>query len=175
MKHIYKILICALVLTSTKICACSCKVPESLKEIQDSEFENSECIFIGEVLEVDAFNNSFKFKVIESFKDEKSGEIYNGKYDALCGPIINETGKWLIYGNFNDENQIVINHCGLTRSFNKPENNISTLNPPPMPPQPDEKVTESKDEKEITKWRLRAKSDLNNEIIALRKRKKQKN
>nr|WP_298996048.1 hypothetical protein [uncultured Allomuricauda sp.] len=171
MKHIYKILICALVLTSTKVCACLCKVLESLKEIQDLEFKNSECIFIGEVLEVDAFNDSFRFKVIESFKGEERGEIYNGKYDALCGPIINETGKWLIYGNFNKENQIIINHCGLTRSFNKPESNISASKPP-MPPQPDEKVTESEEKKEMAKWRLRAKSDLSNEIKALRKRKK---
>lgn len=171
MTHISKILIYALVLTSTKVFACSCKVPENLKAIQDLEFENSESIFIAEVLEVDTSKNSFTFKIIESFKGEEKEEIYNGKYDEMCGPIVNETGKWLIYGNPNNKNQIVINYCGLTRSFKKPENNVSATKPP-MPPKPNEKVTKSEEEKEMTDWRLRAKSDLTNEVKQLRKRKK---
>ncbi|WP_127136573.1 hypothetical protein [Flagellimonas oceanensis] len=87
----------------------------------------------------------------------------------MCGPIIDKTGNWLIYGNFNDENQVVINHCGLTRSLNSPEDNISATKPP-KPPLPNEKETESEIERKITEWRLRAKSDLENEIKELRKR-----
>ncbi len=171
MKIPYKILIWILILTSSKAIACTCSVPKSLKAIQDYEFENSECIFIGEVLEIDDVRSVFTFKVLESFKGEEHETIYIGKYDQMCGPIIDETGNWLIYGNFNDENQIVINHCGLTRSFNKPEDNISATKPP-MPPPPNKQETESDIEKKMTEWKLRAKSDLENEINELRKRTK---
>ncbi len=171
MKIGLKILVWTLMLVSIRGVACTCSVPKSLKAIQDFEFENSECIFIGEVLELDPDSSIFKFKVVESFKGEEIGTVYSGKYDKMCGPIIDETGNWLIYGNFNDENQIVINHCGLTRSFNKPENNISATKPPP-PPTPNKKETESEVEKQIADWRLRAKSDLESEINGLRRRTK---
>jgi hypothetical protein len=169
MKFTIKILVGVLMLASTNIIACTCSIPKSLKAIQDYEFENSECIFIGEVIEIDPINSLFQFKVVESFKGEENGTVYTGAYDQICGPIIDKTGNWLIYGNFNDENQVVINHCGLTRSLNSPEDNISATKPP-KPPLPNEKETESEIERKMTEWRLRAKSDLENEIKELRKR-----
>jgi hypothetical protein len=169
MRFPFKILIWFLILTSSKAIACTCSVPKSLKAIQDYEYEISECIFIGEVLEIDSILSRFTFKVLESFKGVENGTIYIGKYDPMCGPIIDEIGKWLIYGNFNDENQIVINHCGLTRSFKRPEHNVSATKPP-MPPLPNKKETKSEIEKEMTEWRLRAKLDFENEINELRNR-----
>ena len=81
-----------IILTSSKAIACTCSVPKSLKAIQDYEYEISECIFIGEVLEIDSILSRFTFKVLESFKGLESGTIYIGKYDPMCGPIIDETG-----------------------------------------------------------------------------------
>ena len=73
------------ILTSSKAIACTCSVPKSLKAIQDYEYEISECIFIGEVLEIDSILSRFTFKVLESFKGLESGTIYIGKYDPMCG------------------------------------------------------------------------------------------
>jgi len=103
--------------------ACTCGRPISIEAIQIGEFEDSECVFIGEVLEVNRKEKSFKIKVIESFKGSDEETIYAGTYDEQCGPIINEKGKWLIYGDLNDENVIEVNICGLTRSFTNPEYN----------------------------------------------------
>jgi len=172
MRFPFIILIWILILTSSEAIACTCSVPKSLKAIQDYEYEISECIFIGEVLEIDSIPSRFTFKILESFKGVENGTIYIGKYDPMCGPIIDETGKWLIYGSFNDENHIVINHCGLTRSFKRPEHNVSATEPPIPPTLPNKKETESEFEKEIIKWRLRAKSDLENEIKSLQERTK---
>lgn len=47
--------------------------------------------------------------------------------------------------------------------------------PPIPPPLPNKKETESEFEEKIIKWRLRAKSDLDNEIKSLRGRNKKAN
>lgn len=103
--------------------ACTCGRPISIEAIQIGEFEDSECVFIGEVLEVNTEEKSFKIKVIESFKGSDVETIYFGTYDEQCGPTIYEKGKWLIYGDLNDQNIIEVNECGLTRSFANPEYN----------------------------------------------------
>jgi hypothetical protein len=148
---------------------CDCAISKSLKATQDREFENSECIFIGEVLEINSEKDTFKVMVIESFNGDENGIIYDGKFNRYCEPIIDEKGKWLIYGNFNSDNLIEINYCGLTRSFKNPQNNISASKPPPPLP-PNAKKSKSQTEKERYEWKLRAKTDLENEIIDLRKR-----
>lgn len=106
-----------------KSIACTCGIPISIEATQIGEFEDSECVFIGEVLEVNSEENSFKIKVIESFKGSDVETVYVGTYDEQCGPIIYEKGKWLIYGDLNNENIIEVNECGLTRSFVNPEYN----------------------------------------------------
>ncbi|NDV15659.1 hypothetical protein GO009_06435 [Muricauda sp. TY007] len=169
MKYSIYILFLILTLTSAKVNACTCKTPKNLKALQDYEFENSEFVLIGKVLKIDLNNNTFQVKIIESFKGEEKGKIYNGIYDKYCSPIIDKKGKWLIYGNLNSEKLITINTCGLTRSFESPENNISATYPP-VPPILNKKKSKSQDEKKLAKWKLRAKSDLKNEIADLRKR-----
>ncbi|WP_438423875.1 hypothetical protein [Aquimarina macrocephali] len=169
MKYILNNLILILTLVSTKAIACNCAIPKSLKAIQDHEFENSECIFIGEIIKIDSENNSFEIKVIESFNGDEIGKTYSGIYDKYCGPIIDEKGKWLIYGNLNSENLIKINTCGLTRSLKNPENNISATIPP-EPLAPNETGSKAKFAKQRVEWKIRAKSNLEKEIIDLRKR-----
>ncbi len=120
--RIFAILILTL-LISAKSFSCTCPNPKSIKAIQDYEFENSDCVFVGEVLEVNMNDNTFKIKVIESFKGKDKETIYIGTYDEQCGPIIDEKGKWLVYARFNSENILKINECGLTRSLKNPEYN----------------------------------------------------
>jgi len=157
-----------LILISFKSFACSCAI-KKLSDWQKFELENSECIFIGEVLNIDAENNTFEIKVIESFNGDEKGKVYNGIYDSMCGPIIDEKGEWLIYANYNSESQIEVNTCGITRSLKNPDKNISaTILPPPSYPNEKKSITEKK----IAEWKLRAKTDLESEIANLREKTK---
>ena len=82
----------------------------------------------------------------------------------------NEKGIWLIYGNYNANNLIDINSCGLTRSFNNPQSNITATRSPKPILLPDENLTQSQIEKRMVKWESKAKLDLKNEVSYLRKR-----
>ena len=110
-----------LFLLTVKTIACNCPKVQELKDKQISEYENSECIFIGEILHIDFKNHTFKVKILESFKGSEIGEIYTGIFDPSCGPRIDHTGKWIIYGSFYHSNILTINECSLSRSFKKPE------------------------------------------------------
>lgn len=156
-------------LISSKSVACDCKIPKSLKEIQNREFTNSKYIFVGEVLKIDAKKHTFEIKVIESFKGVKNGKVYSGIYGESCGPVIDEVGKWLIYAKSSTGNVIKINICGLTRSFKNPEHNISATKLP-KPPSPN--ASKSQIKKGTANRKLRSKSDLENEITNLRIRSK---
>ncbi|WP_034923210.1 hypothetical protein [Gillisia sp. CAL575] len=108
---------------STKSFACNCSIPKSLQEIQDYEYEQSDCIFVGEVFDVNSENFSFKIRVIESLKGAEIETVFIGTYDEHCGPIVTENGLWLVYADLNSENVLDINECGLTRSLKNPEFN----------------------------------------------------
>jgi len=123
MKHSILTFILISLLISFKSLACTCAKPISLKAIQDYEYENSEFVFIGEVIELNLNINYFKIRVIESFKGGDKEAIYSGTYDEQCGPIIGRKGKWLIYANLNSNNILEVNECGLTRSLKNPEYN----------------------------------------------------
>ena len=166
MKYKLNILLLVITLVSTKAIACNCPIPKSLKAVQDYEFENSECIFIGEVLKIDSEKNTFEIRVLESFNGDEIGKIYSGFYDKQCGPIIDGKGKWMIYAN-SYENKIEINTCGLTRSFEYPESNITATSE--FLKKCEKKI---KEEKRNSDLKSRAKIDLKNEIINLRKRRK---
>ncbi|EDP95317.1 hypothetical protein U8527_15965 [Kordia algicida OT-1] len=166
MKYKLNILLLIITLFSLKAVACNCSIPKSLKAVQDYEFENSECIFIGEVLKIDSEKNTFEVRVVESFNGDEIEKIYSGFYDNQCGPIIDEKGKWLIYANLYG-NKIEINTCGLTRSFEYPESNITATSEFLKTYE-----KEYKEEKRYSDLKIRALLDLKNEIISLRKRRK---
>jgi hypothetical protein len=84
-----------LLLISSYGFACTCPPIVRLSEIQKSEMENSECIFIGEVFEINNKDLTYKIKVIESLDGgDKIGNIYLGKNWKGCEPFIEEKGKW---------------------------------------------------------------------------------
>lgn len=158
-------IILAIWLTSIGIgYACNCPIVKELAKIQNYEIENSECIFVGDVFEVDKVNKTFKVKVIESFDETGSETIYSGTYDPICGPSINEKGFWLIYANFYGGSELHINSCGLTRSFKRPEDNLvmDIL----MPSINDNQNNWRKE------WNKKATMTLSNEMANLRKRRK---
>ncbi|MFD0992817.1 hypothetical protein [Tenacibaculum geojense] len=164
-----KHLVIILLLISLKSFACTCAI-KKLSEWQKYELENSECIFIGEVIEVNDSNLTFKIKVTESLDGGDSiGNIYIGKNWKYCSPYIQENGKWIVYGNMED-GFLRLNICGISRSFDYPIVN-------PLPPSPElyEKSMTEKERKKVSDKMLAenmkiALSDLKLEIIALRKR-----
>ena len=105
--------------------ACSCPVYKNLEIFQLGEFEQSECIFVGEVLEFNPEKKSYRIKVMESFKGTENELIFEGTYDQQCGPIINGLGKWIFYGNTDSNGVLKVNECGLTRSFENPVHGLT--------------------------------------------------
>jgi len=162
-----------LILTSFKGIACSCAI-KKLSEWQKLEIENSECIFIGEVIEVNESDLTYKVKVTESLDGgDKVGTVYTGKNWKYCSPYISELGKWIIYGHIED-GFLRLNMCGISRSFDYP-----IVNPiPPSPLLNDKKLTEKEKQEIYEKLRAEnmktALTELELEINALRKRRNEK-
>ena len=130
--------------------ACTCPVYKNLEIFQFGEFEQSECVFIGEVLEFNPLEKSYRIKVVDSFKGTDNGLIYEGTYDQQCGPIINGLGKWIFYGHTDSNGVLNVNECGLTRSFENPEHDFLDF------------------EKSKSEIRKQAQTDLELEIESLR-------
>ncbi|WP_405207178.1 hypothetical protein [Aquimarina sp. LLG6339-5] len=158
-----------LIFLSVKMFPCTCGLSR-LSDKQKWEMENSECIFIGEVLEIDSANHTYKVKVVESLDGGDEVEnIYLGKNWTSCTPYIGKKGKWIIYG-YMEEGFLRLNLCGISRSFNYP-----VVNPAPPPfPQLNEKP-KSKIERKNQSKKRRSKdiekglTELNAEIDVLRK------
>ena len=159
-----------LLLISFKSFACTCVI-KKLSDWQKSELENSECIFIGEVIEINDSDLTFKIKVTESLDGGDSiGNIYLGKNWKYCSPYVSKTGKWIVYGHMED-GFLRLNMCGISRSFDYP-----IVNPlPPSPELYEKELTEKEKQNIIEKIQSEnmktALYDLELEIIALRKRK----
>jgi len=164
-----KHLVIILLLISLKSFACTCAI-KKLSEWQKYELENSECIFIGEVIEVNESDLTYKIKVTESLDGgDKVGTLYTGKNWKYCSPYISEIGKWIIYGHMED-GFLRLNMCGISRSFENP-----IVNPiPPSPELYEKNMTEKERKKVFDKMRAENKkialSDLDLELKSLRKR-----
>jgi hypothetical protein len=130
--------------------------------------ENSECIFIGEVFEINNKDLTYKIKVIESLDGgDEIGNIYLGKNWKGCEPFIEEKGKWLIYGH-TENGYLRTNMCGISRSFDYPV----VVHIPPKPELYKNKSELEKKrlfEKSRTENLKIAKSELELELKALRK------
>jgi len=150
--------------------ACTCPPIVKLAKIQKAEIENSEYIFIGEVIEVNKSNLTFKIKVSESLDGgDNIGKIYRGKNWKYCSPFVSQTGKWIVYGHM-ENGFLRLNMCGISRDFKSP---IVT----PLAPSPklyEKQLSEKAKQKLIEKIQAEnmriALSDLDLEITALRKR-----
>lgn len=153
------------ILISLKSFACTCKT-KSLVEWQKWEIENSECIFIGEVIVVNKTDLTFKIKVIESLGGGHSvGNIYIGKNWKYCHPYVDKIGKWIIYGNM-ENGFLRLNMCGISRGFDEPT--TLTLEHTPQPPKSTNEQIDFKKKRE--EYFVNSKKDLELEIIALRKK-----
>ncbi len=157
------------ILISSNSFACTC-ITKTLSEWQKWEIENSECIFIGEVMNVNETDLTFKIKVTESLVGgDAVGNIYIGKNWKYCHPYVEKDGKWIIYGNM--ENAFLrLNMCGISRPFDKP----STLTSDHTPPPPKYINKQNDLDKIREEYLLKATKDLRLEIVALREERDRK-
>ena len=141
-----------------------------LSDHQEYEVENSEYIFIGEVLEIDNSAETYLVKVIENLKNcDNEGVIYIGKNWPTCNPIIDSKGKWLIYANL-DKDYMKVNACGISRSLDNPQKVFSSI----LPPIPQKNETKEEYLVKRNEWKIankkKSKEDLNNEIKTLKEK-----
>ncbi len=151
------------ILISSNSSACTCKT-KTLSEWQKWEIENSECIFIGEVINVNQTDFTFNIKVTESLDGgDAVGNIYIGKNWKYCHPYVEKNGKWIIYGNMKN-GFLRLNMCGISRPFDKPSTLTSDHTPPPP-----KSINEHNDLDKIReRYLVKETKDLKLEIVALR-------
>jgi len=164
------ILTCLLLISlSSELSACICGILR-LSDLQKSEIKNSECIFIGEVFDINKSKQTFKVRVSESLDGgDISNNIYVGKNWKSCSPYIDKKGKWLIYGSTED-GFLRLNICGISRSFDYP---VVYPTPPPFPKlngKPKDKIERKTDSKKRRSKDIeKGMTELNAEIDVLRK------
>ncbi|WP_421976074.1 hypothetical protein [Roseivirga seohaensis] len=122
-------------ITSLQIAlGCDCKQQGDLNEAQKRNYENSELIFMGRVIELNE-DGTFKFEILETFKGTKQKYI-ELKQTHSCSVLPSEDEEyWLVYiDELKNDEPIIISSCGLSRSFRYPcLMNINDLPPPPPP------------------------------------------
>ena len=150
---------------------CSCNFELEYSESLEHEIKESECIFLADVVEIDTSTSTFKFIIIEEFGVIEAGHSMIGNYNRYCGPIVDEPGLWLLYGNTNIDGQFSINSCGLTRSLNNPNSNIISKIPPPNDPNYSDQINSKRLLEFERKEHKKAVKQFYKEIAILRNRK----
>lgn len=163
--------------SGTRLLACDCGPLEKLDTIREKEYENSDVVFTGRIISLSEGWVDFKIGVTESFKGNiKKGQILSGKNNTDCEPYINSGGDWLIYGKIVN-GSLVINPCGLSRSFDFPYDNryFRSIPVPPLPAERDSTFNDAGRIKAIVdtgkKYQKKAVTELKEEIEMLRKKK----
>lgn len=151
---------------------CLCP-PMPLEKLQQYELKESEVIFIGEITDFNKNTQYYKVKIEELFRGElKTNDIIIGENWKYCTPHINRNGKWIIYGKIAN-GVLKMNECGISRSFENPQETISSSIPILPPPINREESSMKNYERELKKWKKKnkkqAQMDLKNEIYSLRK------
>ncbi len=114
--------------------ACVCDKQKPLKEARIWNIEQSEVIFLGELIHYT--DSTYRFKIVEAFKGIDPSETYiDGDYNTSCSLIPNTEGQWLVYARGSQN--IDISFCSLSRPKSRPTSmNAQELHivPPPPPP-----------------------------------------
>ncbi len=163
--------------------ACQCIGIEDLKNAQQEDFENSDLVFVAEVIKVYEseeyekkgwFNNVvYELKVTESFKGTEVGTIVNGHALTSCDIYPDENETWLVYANKGKKGMISISGCGLSRSIYHPERIMYRNYTPDPPPRDYEEKPDFMFDIgiKLAEIKLQAAKDLKEEIIWLRSNK----
>ena len=96
--------------------ACDCVTYFTVQETDQNSLENSDLVFLGEVLKT---GKDFVITVKEVFKGSLITDTLRGSQDNLrsnCVFYPSKTGLYLIYGNMSDQQILELNQCAATRS-----------------------------------------------------------
>jgi len=170
MRIIRNILTLLIILTSNQVFCCDCKDLGPLDSLRSISYNNSDLVFLGELIEFDTINLTYTFEIIELFKGETKKELIKGKYFDSCSKFPKEKCEWIVYAKIKDNNIIDISGCLASRSKLRPVC-INCYNPPP-PLRPNASEIEIEQSKELERifWE-RAKNDWIDEVELLRNRK----
>lgn len=150
----------------TTVLGCDCKQLGNLRESQKSNYEMSDFIFLGRLIELKS-NGNFKFQIIETFKG-KTREYIQAAYTHSCSILPSEDEEyWLVYiDEPNNDEPAVLSSCGLSRSFKYPY--LMNINDLPPPPPPEEPLLQLESEILMSKHRIKHLKILKAEIKQLR-------
>jgi hypothetical protein len=164
------ILICITVFVTNKLYGCECNNFGSLDSLRQISYDYSDIVFLGELIDYDTTDYSYTFKIIEVFKGVSDSIFINGKIFNSCSRIPEDKCKWIVYADFVGSDYIDISQCLASRS----ELNPAFISCYEIPPPIRSKATENKIKKfneQIEELYRRAKTDWDDEIELLRKRK----
>ncbi|WP_339757961.1 hypothetical protein [Algoriphagus aquimarinus] len=146
---------------------CDCHFQKNLARAQKLNYEESDHIFIGRVIERNE-DMSFKFEVLETFKGEDLEYVIGSLTDSCTMRPNDDEEFWLVYTNRPDSDGfITMSQCGLSRSFKSPYL-LKFISPPP-PLHPMDPTLQLESELEYSKHRTEVLEILNTEIEQLRK------
>ncbi len=112
LKH--KLLIISIFLT-IQTYGCHCKDLGPIDSLRLISYNLSDCVFLGELIEFDTINNTYSFRIIETFKGEHKESIIKGKYFDSCSKFPRDKGRWIVYADYR-EGLIDISQCLASRS-----------------------------------------------------------
>jgi len=175
-KKMRPILIILILITWTDLVACDCH-RRGFKEAQEVSIRESPLIFVGDILTSDEKKRTYEIKVVEVFKGESKTKTIKGKLLTSCSGLADK-GRWIIYATTYKNGVIDFDICGLSRSFENPHLIYLWATDYKIPPPPTKEYdTDSKYsiqanidfQKEMTKLKEKALTDLEIEIEELRK------
>jgi hypothetical protein len=93
------------------------------------ELRYSDIAFYGELMTIDSIKKTYRFKILELFKGNYSGNIINGCIISSCSVIPFEKGLWIIYAKKVNDSTISISMCSPSIPLRKAEGLVP---PPPL-------------------------------------------
>lgn len=114
------ITILLLFFSSCSSSACDCASIRDLEGAQKALYENADIVFIGKVIEKDS-DYGYRFSIVEMCKGDSHLSTVDGTSDKSCVVSPDKVGElWLVYGHFTDDGRMVMDECGISRSFDHP-------------------------------------------------------
>ncbi len=169
MQNTFNLLIALFFSISNYAFGCDCKDLTPLDSVRQISINESDLIFLGELLEIDTIELTYSFRIIEKFKGVQKDSIVKGKCFSSCSVFPRDKGKWIVYAKIK-EDMINISECLASRSEENPICFNCYKIPSPLSRYSNKKDKKRlEDERELL--RIKAIEDWNNEIEFLRREK----
>lgn len=102
---------------------------------RDIEYQQSNLVFLGEVIDYNKEENYFQFKILDIYKGIHPWHNINIKFEergVTITPLNIEKsdGYWIIYSRRKGLNKATVNFCGASRNLHR-RNLIEMIAPPP--------------------------------------------